>query len=124
MSFTLDGLTNQIVTIMRLNKQDAYGAAVDAYGNPTGGQQSAKDTVICKDVPCRFVDTGKTNQAVMQHGPMVLGKAQIWLDGDVGTANGDVVLTQEGVKYTVMLVTKARDVLYAEDVDHTHCVLE
>ena len=60
----------------------------------------------------------------MQHGPMILGKAQIWMEGDVGVANGDVVLTDDAIKYTIMLVTKARDVVYPEDVDHTHCVLE
>ena len=122
MSFTLEGQLNQTVTLMRLNKHDAYGGSVDAYGKTQGS--ATTETVIARNIECRFVDTGKTNQAFMQHGPMILGKAQIWLDGDVGVANGDVVITKEGVKYTVMLATKARDVIYSEEVDHTHCILE
>lgn len=111
MSYTIFGHTNQTIDIATKTTQGAYG--------------EGKTSVVKAGVACRFVEDGIARYDVQSKAPVVFGKAVIWMQGDIDIRKGMLVITKDAGKvFTVIDVSKRRDVTFANKVDHTRCVLE
>lgn len=111
-SFTIAGCTLQRISVYSAGNRDVYG----------NGQAR---TLVLDNILARFVEKGKSHFQIMQKGPVTLGSAQAWIDGDAPIMKGHIVVAEDTKQeYTVIEVTKGRDVIMANHVDHTHILLE
>ena len=107
MSLTIEGFTNQRATITR-RKKGPYG-------------DTPPETVV-EWTPCRFVDSGEVKWDKTIGGEITIGAGQAWFDGDIcGIMRGDLLLLEEKQQFTVVKITKQRDL--DGRVDHTKVVV-
>lgn len=107
MSVTLDGYTLQRATVLR-QKSGPYG--------------EAPSEVILDWAECRFVESGEVTWDKSIGGEITIGTGQAWFDGDIaGVRRGDKLLLEEERKFTIVRITKNRDL--DGPVDHTKLVL-
>lgn len=108
MSLTIQGLLRDSITICDSGSTDAFG--------------TRPPEIRAENVACRFVESGE--QTWKNGGVVMLGTAQVWIDGDAPVQYGDTVIDNStGKKYRVVKITKPKD-LFETGVDHTKLVLE
>jgi len=107
MSVVLDGFLNQRATIVRKNS--------GAYGN------TPPETIL-EWTPCRFVESGEVKWDKTIGGEITIGAGQAWFNGDVRRiARGDKLLLEEAREFTIVKVTRQRDL--DGHIDHTKVVV-
>lgn len=110
MSYTLTGLLKQTCSVYTVAQAGPYG-------------DGPKRVPVFEDMPCRFVESEALKQDAKTGSALSFGKAQCWFDGDVPVMQGHK-LVHEDREFTVISVTKPRDLIDATFVDHTKVVLE
>nr|DAP98034.1 MAG TPA: Minor capsid protein [Caudoviricetes sp.] len=112
MSLTIQGLLRDSITICDSGSTDAFG--------------TRPPEIRAANVSCRFVESGEQvwNRSNNGGGVVMLGTAQVWIDGDAPVQYGDTVIDDTtGKKYRVVKISKPKD-LFETGVDHTKLVLE